>query len=237
MGGVIGAVSGKLILGTAALLFSVKVNQHYVIAAIDGDAPRSAISERLANRLGIATADTGELADRRDVLVWLSLDGGMFKVALPVAQHSLVDRADVRLGQDILTAHLLRLDFRHRTSRLVLRDSLAHETRKLTAIPIDLASDGTVLVAVRIAGGTMTHARVQFNFHVEASDAHAEEALAPIALLGTDNEKVFDIHDYHVDEAGRASKVFIDLLAFDKQVILLDLPHKKMWVSGLHAVT
>lgn len=232
MGGIIGAVSGKLVLGTAALLFSAKVDQRNVLAAIDGDAPTSAISERLADRLHVGMAGLGETSTRRDVRVWLGLDGGMFKVTLPVAEHSLVDRADLRLGQDILAAHFLRLDFHRRTSSLVLRDRLASETRALIAIPIDTAPDGTILVPVRMTDGTTTRARLQFNFHSETGSPHADEAQPPIAILGDNNAKVFEIHDYHVDDAGRASRVFIDLLAFDNQVVLLDLPHKRLWVSG-----
>lgn len=235
MGGVIGAVSGKLVLGTAALLFSAKVDQRNVVAVIDGDAPTSAISERLGERL--LGPHAPQEAGRREARAWLHLDGGMFKVTLPIVTHGIIDRADVLLGQDILAAHFLRLDFHHRVSQLVLPDRLKHETRNMTAIPIETAPDGTILVAVRMADGVTTRARLQFNFHIEAGDAHAEAALAPIALLGRDNTKVQDIDDYHVDNVGRASTVFIDLRTFDDQVILLDLPHKQLWVSGRRAVT
>jgi|GEM_PF-2356798 len=237
MGGIIGAVSGKLVLGTAALLFAAKVDQRTIVAAIDGDAPASAISERLADRLHVASSTADGSAPGRSARVWLGLDGGMFKVTLPVAANGVADRADLRIGQDILAAHFIRLDFRHRTSRLVLRDRLASETRALIAIPIDTAPDGTILVPVQMSDGTKARARLQFNFHVEANEAQTHEVQTPIAILGDGDVKVFDIDDYHVDGATRASKVFIDLLAFSDQVILLDLPHKRLWVSGRESRT
>ena len=46
-----------------------------------------------------------------------------------------------------------------------------------------------------------------------------------------------DIGRAYVDDVGRASTVFIDLRTFNDQVILLDLPHKQLWVSGRRAVT
>ena len=165
--------------------------------------------------------------------VWLGLDGGTFKVTLPVAANGLADRADLRIGQDILAAHFIRLDFRRRTSELVLRDRLASETRALIAIPIDTAPDGTILVPVQMSDGTRTRARLQFNFHVEKNEAQTGEAQTPIAILGEGDVKVFEIDDYHVDGATRVSKVFIDLLAFSDQVIILDLPHNRL--SGQRA--
>lgn len=230
MGGVIGAVSGKLVLGTAALLFSAKVDQRTVVAVIDGDAPTSAISERLAERLfgPHAPQDAG----RREARAWLHLDGGIFKVTLPIVTHGINDRADVLLGQDILTAHFLRLDFHHRVSQLVLPDRLKHETRAMTPIPIDMAPDGTILVPVRTSDGKTTRARLQFNFHDEMADGHDEKSGAPLAILGDDDVRVIDADDYHIDGAGRTSKFFIDLLTFRDRVILLDLPHHRLWISG-----
>jgi len=232
MGGIIGAVSGKLVLGTAALLFAAKVDQRSILAAIDGDAATSAISERLADRLHAASSTADGSASGRSARVWLGLDGGTFKVTLPVATNGVADRADLRIGQDILAAHFIRLDFRRRTSRLVLRDRLASETRALIAIPIDTAPDGTILVPVQMNDGTKAQARLQFNFHAEGNEAQTRQSQTPIAILGEGDGKVFEIDDYHVDDGARASKVFIDLLAFSNQVILLDLPHKRLWVSG-----
>lgn len=230
MGGVIGAVSGKLILGAAALLFSAKVDNRNVVAVIDGDAPTSAISEQFADRhlKRHFASDAGP----REARVWLHLDGGMFRIALPVATQPLVDRADVRLGQDILSSRYLRLDFRRRVSQLVLPDRLAAETRAMRAIPIDIAPDGTILLPVRIADGMTKFARLQFNFHIEAGDVRADDALTPIALLGLDKTTVLDIHDYHVEHAERSSEMFIDLLIFNNRAILLDLPHNQLWISG-----
>lgn len=232
MGGIVGGVVGKIVLGTTALLLSAKIDQRNVFAVIDGDAPTSAISERLADRLHVASPGSGTSATPRLARVWLALEGGIFKVTMPVAEHGLVDRADVRLGQDILAAHTIRLDFRHNTSRLILRDRLASETRAMIAIPIDTAPDGTILVPIRMHDGVSGQARLQFNFHVEAGDAHSESAGSPITILSEDDAKAFEVGDYHVDGAGRASTVFVDLLAFDDRVIVLDLTHKRLWVSG-----
>lgn len=231
MGGIIGAVSGKLVLGAVALLFSVKINEREVLAAIDGDAPTSAISVRLADRLHIAPSDPNGSAPAPTTRLWLRFNGGMFRVALPVV-NKLPGSADVRLGQDILAAHMLRLDFRHRTGGLVLRDRLVAETRNMTSITIDTASDGTVLLPVRMGDGTTARARLQFNFHDEMDDGNKEKSVLPIAILGDNDATVVEVNDYHVDGEGRASKVFIDLLTFQDRVILLDLRNRRLWVSS-----
>ncbi|MEN2712511.1 hypothetical protein ACQKOH_13625 [Sphingomonas sp. NPDC092331] len=232
MGGVIGAISGKFVIAAAGLLISASIEGRRLRAGIDPGSETSVVSPSIADQIdkGRRPHGPGGVLQRGRPMT-IALSGGTFPVdALAVAPSPLEPGTDFRIGRDIVEGHVFDLDFRSRRIRIVLPAEYGRATRWL--IPVDLAPgpDGSWIFPASI-GGKPVSATLRLS---DPRGARAGPSLspgaAPLAIgVGTTTLSVSDIVRTATADAGPV--VTLGLGAFAGRHILLDLPHRLLWID------
>ncbi len=207
MGGMIGATSGKFVLMAATLLFHGRVDNAPTTIAIVPGAPHSAIGTRLADRL--AHRDRVKIGIRAEYLY----------APIAAVESAPADGADLRIGQDILAAHPIEIDFPHHELRLLLPGEAARAERGMTAIPVTHQADGTMTVPLTLDAAPPTAAVLDL--------AHATAVTAPteasaVALGHSILKNAIVVH---------GASPTVGLSAFEDMRVIFDLGHDRIWVA------
>lgn len=208
MGGITGATSGKFVLMAATLLFHGRVDNARTTIAIVPGAPHSAISETLAKRV------------RQGAPVKIGIRAEYLRASITGVERDPGQGADVRIGQDILDANPIEIDFAHHQLRLLLAGDAKREERGMTPIPVTRETDGTVTVPLRIDDAAPTAALLDLlrPTGVVAPVASSKSvALGPVAL--------------NTAEVSVGANPSVGLGAFAKTRVIFDLGHGRIWVA------
>ncbi|SFO38561.1 hypothetical protein [Sphingomonas sp. OK281] len=207
MGGITGATSGKFVLMAATLLFHGRVDNARTTIAIVPGAPQSAIATTLADR--IAHRDRIKIGIRAEYLY----------APIAAIEPDPATGADVRIGQDVLDANPIEIDFPHRELRLLLAGEASRVERGMMAIPVTHQADGSMTVPLMVGSAPPMAAILDL--------AHATDVIAPtgagvVALGHTVLKNV-------VVTPGATPSV--GLAAFRDMRVVFDLGHDRIWVA------
>jgi hypothetical protein len=229
MGGVIGVVGNKFVLAAATLLLPATVNQHRVNSVFDPSYPTSELSARLAAEVHIGGSTRGADRPTRIGLGAEEFDAG----AIRVATHPLPTGIDLRLGRDVLADHIFALDMARDTIRLILKSEYRGATRKLTAIPLRPVEGARWGIAARLEG-------MPCELDLDLALPVALSLPSTLSSLGGNGDV-----DVNLDGVGlRVSpeligarpgtevKAVLGLRAFAGRRIVLDLPHRLLWIDS-----
>ena len=207
MGGITGATSGKFVLMAATLLFHGRVDNAHTLIAIVPGAPHSAIGATLVDRL--VHRDRVKIGIRAEYLY----------APIAAIEPDPAAGADLRIGQDILDANPIEIDFPHHELRLLLPGEAARAERGMTAIPVTHQADGSMTVPLTLDAAPPTAAVLDL--------AHATDVTAPIAAgavaLGHAVLKNAVII--------RGATPSVGLTAFKDMRVIFDLGHDRIWVA------
>lgn len=207
MGGITGATSGKFVLMAATLLFHGRVDNARTTIAIVPGAPQSAI----------ATTLVGRIAHRDRVKIGI---GGEYLYAqIAAVEPAPAAGADVRIGQDVLDANPIEIDFPHHELRLLLAGEASRIERGTTAIPVTHQADGSMTVPLMLGSAPPTAAILDL--------AHPTDVIAPtsadVVALGHAVLKNAVVT--------RGATPSIGLAAFRNMRVIFDLGHDRIWVA------
>ncbi len=208
MGGVTGATSGKFVLMAATLLLHGRVDNARTTIAIVPGAPHSAISETLAKRIG------------QGAPVKIGIRAEYLRASIPAIEPDLGQGADVRVGQDILDANPIEIDFPHHQVRLLLAGDAKRAERGMTAIPVMRQTDGTMTVPLKLDDAAPTAALLDL--------AHPAGVVAPIADAKTVALGSVVLNGANVSVGAAPS---VGLAAFAKARVIFDLGHDRIWIA------
>ena len=207
MGGITGATSGKFVLMAATLLFHGRVdNAHATIGLVPG-APHSAIATKFADR--IAHRDRVKIGIRAEYLY----------APIAAVETDPATGADVRIGQDVLDANPIEIDFPRHELRLLLPGEASRVERGMTAIPVTHQADGSMTVPLTIGSAPPMAAILDL---AHATDVVAATGAGPVAL----GHAV--VKDAIVSRGAMPS---VGLAAFKTMRVILDLGHDRIWVA------
>lgn len=209
MGGITGATSGKFVLMAATLLFHGRVdNAHATIGLVPG-APHSAIATKFADR--IAHRDRVKIGIRAEY----------FYAPIAAAETDPATGADVRIGQDVLDANPVEIDFPRHELRLLLPSEASRVERGMTAIPVTHQANGSMTIPLTIGSAPPTAAILDLAHSTDVAAAAATGA-GPVAL----GRAV--VKDAIVTQGATPS---VGLAAFKTMRVILDLGHDRIWVA------
>lgn len=207
MGGVTGATSGKFVLMAATLLFHGRVDNARTTIALVPGAPHSAISTTLAQRM------TGKTR------VKIGIRAEYLYASIATVEPDPAPGAELRIGQDILDANPIEIDFAHHELRLLLPDEASQAERQMRAIPVTHQADGRMTVPLMLDDAPPTAAVLDL--------LHATDVTAPTAA------KVVAIGRSPLKDAvvTRGATPSVGLTAFKDMRVIFDLGHDRIWVA------
>ena len=208
MDGITGATSGKFILMAATLLFHGRVDNARSTIAIVPGAPHSAISETLAKRV------------RQGAPVKIGIRGEYLRASIAGVEHDPGQGADVRIGQDILDANPIEIDFAHHQLRLLLAGDAKRAEHGMTAISVSRQPDGTMTVPLKLDDAAPIVAVLNL---ASATGIVAANASAKSVALWSVVLKTADV------SGGTAPSV--GLGTFAKTRVIFDFGHDRIWVA------
>ena len=221
MGIVVGATSGKFVMVAALLLFQVRVDGDPVPAAIAPAAPVSTLGARLAQRL--------HAHGRPGARVKIGIRGDYFYASVDAIDHDPSPAADLVIGQDILAAHPIAIDFRRHELATLLPGQVRARQRHDRAIMLRPDGAGHWRVALAMPDGSDI-------------DAMLDLGSAAAIQLGTDARDAMPADGVTVTLGGvtlagvtvrrtGGDTTTVGLGAFAGQRIILDLAHDRIWVE------
>ena len=208
MGGITGATSGKFVLMAATLLVHGRVDNARTTIAIVPGASHSAIGATLAGR--IVRLDRVKIGIRAEYLY----------APIAAVEPDPAAGADLRIGQDILDANPIEIDFPHHELRLLLPGEAARAERGMTAIPVTHRADGTPTIPLRLDGAAPVAATLDL---AHATQVTATDTAAAAVAVGGVPLKSVQIR------AGPAASV--GLAAFAHARVIFDLGHDRIWLA------
>ena len=207
MGGITGATSGKFVLMAATLLFHGRVDNARTTIGIVPGAPHSAIGATLANR--ITHRDRVKIGIRAEYLY----------APVTAVEPDPAAGADIRIGQDILDANPIEIDFPHHELRLLLAGEAPRVERGMTEVPVTHQADGTMTVPLTLDAAPPTAAVLDL--------AHATDVTAPTAASAVAPGRSV-LKDVVVTPGATLS---VGLAAFKRMRVIFDLGHDRIWVG------
>lgn len=207
MGGITGATSGKFVLMAATLLFHGRVDNARTLVAIVPGAPRSAIGATLADRIV-----------HRD-RVKIGIRAAYLYAPIAAVEPAPAPGADLRIGQDILDANPIEIDFRHHELRLLLPDEASRAERGMRAIPVTHQADGMMTVPLTLDTAPPTPAILDL---AHATDVTAPTNATAVALGRSALENAVVV---------RGGTPSIGLAAFKDMRVIFDLGHDRIWIA------
>lgn len=237
MGGVIGAVSGKFVLAATGLLMSATVERQKVRVWIDPASEVSQVSERVAARI----EKVDQSGTRGDVLKLghpVKIGIGAKNIAvdrLAVADKPLGNGVDMVIGRDILENHRFELNFRSSRISIIPSFDYKNATRSMTPVALVPGPDGTWRFSATIVGSAPATAVLQLA-SPHAVTFNRLPVPAPSAGAGPVNIGIggtmLSISDVAlVPSPGPESVIRVGLKAFVGRRIILDLPHRTLWID------
>lgn len=213
MPGPIGATSGKFVLMGAALLLHGRVNGSDVRVAIMPGTPTSAISAALADRLAKRHGEAG---------LTIHLRAESFRAKIATVEPELGADADIRIGQDVLSANPIDVDFAHHQVRPLSQSEARRIERNSRPIVIRHEADGTLSVDVEADGAPAQPAQLDLSstLGLTTPDAQSETRLR---VGGVDLPSV---------STTPGSKAVVGLYAFRHVRVIFDLDHDRLWVRS-----
>ncbi len=208
MGGITGATSGKFVLMAATLLFHGRVDNARTLIAIMPGAPHSAIGATLADR--IVHRDRVKIGIRAEYLY----------APIAAVEPDPAAGAELRIGQDILDANPIEIDFPHHELRLLLPGEAARAERGMTAIPVTHQADGSMTVPLTLDAAPPTAAVLDL---AHATDVTAPNAASAVALGHAALKNAVMI---------RGATPSVGLTAFKDMRVIFDLGHDRIWVAS-----
>ncbi len=207
MGGIIGATSGKFVMMAATLLFHGRVDNARATIAIMPGVPHSALATKLAERI----------AHRNRVKIGIRAE--YLHAPIAAIEPEPATGADVRIGQDILDANPIEIDFTNHELRLLLAGEASRVERGMIAIPITHQADGSMTVPLAIGSAPPTAAILDL--------ARPTDVIAPtsadVAALGH-----VVLKNAVVTQGATPS---VGLAAFRNMRVIFDLGHDRIWVA------
>lgn len=207
MGGITGATSGKFVLMAATLLFHGRVDNARTLIAIVPGAPHSAIGATLAGR--IVHRDRVKIGIRAEYLY----------APIAAVEPDPAAGADLRIGQDILDANPIEIDFPQHELRLLLPGEAARAERGMTAIPVTHQADGSMTVPLTLDAAPPTAAVLDL---AHATDVAAPTAASAVALGHAVLKNAVISH---------GATPSVGLTAFKDMRVIFDLGHDRIWVA------
>lgn len=241
MGGATLAISNKFILLGAALILPARIGHHPVKAVIDPAAPVSMISPVLANRLHLASPSTASESPVPLILrhpLNIGIGAEEFELgALSVGKTPSSQKRDFLIGKDILAAHIWDIDFARGKLRLVPPSEYRSETRHLHPIEI-MQDEGAWYMPARV--GASKEVRALLNLGDRAALQIDPSFIASHPANFAKNPLSVQSGDANIGSFRAIIPavwkfrypVAIGLDAFTGTRMLIDFPHKKIWVSG-----
>ena len=207
MGGITGATSGKFVLMAATLLLHGRVDNARTTIAIVPGVPHSALATKLAER--IAHRNRVKIGIRAEYLY----------APIAAIEPEPATGADVRIGEDILDANPIEIDFTHHELRLLLAGEASRVERKMIAIPVTHRADGSMTVPLKLGSAPPTAAILDL--------AHPVDVTAPtsagVVALGQVVLKNAVVAQGETPSVG--------LAAFRNMRVIFDLGHDRIWVA------
>ncbi|MDP1027928.1 hypothetical protein Q5H91_11945 [Sphingomonas sp. KR1UV-12] len=206
MAGVIGATSGKFVLAGALLLLKGGVDGQPARIAIAPGAPTSAVG----------TGVDAHGGDERTI----HLRAESFRARIAAVEPQPAADAQLRIGQDVLAAHPIAIDFARRTLELLLPGEARAFERDATPIAVGHAADGSLSVEITQAGQPPQRALLDLG---SASGITASR-LAPDASVTVGGVALpgADVAD--------GPRPVVGLYAFRRSRVVFDLGHDRIWV-------
>ncbi len=208
MGGMIGATSGKFVLMAATLLFHGRVDNAPTTIAIVPGAPSSAIGEAIAKRV------------RQGAPVKIGVRGEYLRASIAAVEPDPGQGADLRIGQDILDANPIEIDFAHHALRLLLAGEATRVERGMTAIPVTHRADGMLTIPLQLDDAAQINAVLDLG---HATSVTAPDMTAKTVSIGSVKLKSVQI------APGAAPSV--GLAAFAQARVIFDLGHDRIWLA------
>ena len=142
------------------------------------------------------------------------------RASIAGVEHDPGQGADVRIGQDILDANPIEIDFTHHQLRLLLAGDAKRAEQGMTAISVTRRPDGTMTVPLKLDDAAPIAAVLDL--------ANPTGLVAPIAsaktvTLGSVALKTADVSGGTVPLVG--------LGAFAKTRVIFDFGHDRIWVA------
>jgi hypothetical protein len=240
MGGVIGAVSGKFILAATGLLISATVDRHKVNALIDPAAEISQVSGQIADKIDKTTmshAPGSMLKRRRPITIGIRAE--TFELdALPVSSTTLPNGIDLVIGRDVLERHVFDLNFRSKQLRVILPYEYKDFTRHMTSVALSNGTAGAWNFSAAVAGGPSKPVSLKLAsphaatfYRTPCSDQSPTLSSGPVTIGVGPTVLYVDEVTSEASESC-APVLAIGLSAFVGRHIVLDLPHRRLWIDN-----
>lgn len=212
MPGVIGGNSGTFILAATTLLLHGWIDNDKARIAIVPGAPTSAMTEALADRL--------HASGKPDMKVELRAES--FRIPLAPVEPAPAGDADLRIGQDLLAAHPIEIDFPHHGVRPLSASEARHAEHGFSPIVLTHAPDGTLSVAVSANGSAPIAATLDLSSVAGvAAPGFSADSVVTLGAVAMRELKVAD-----------APRPVVGLYAFRHMRVIFDLAHDRIWVRG-----
>jgi len=209
MGGVIGALSPKIVLVAGTLLLASRVGTHRTPATIDPSRPITTVGTTLAQEIGLDRA-----SDSRPRFV--DIDHSTIRVPRLAIDGTM--EPPLAIGADVLREVALLVDLKAMRLQILNGSELGRAIRGREAVSASLAADGCVTVAATSVDGRP--------IKVAFTGAPASTGRIPI-LIGAMRLDAASLPEGRC----RGSDVAVDWPAFAGKSILLDLGHGRLWIS------
>lgn len=210
MGGVIGATSGKFLLAGVTLLLPGRIDDVPARIAIVPGAPVSAITADLVDRLRVG----GGTAD-----VTIHLRAESFRASIMAVYPQPAAGADLRIGQDVLAATPIVIDFAHRRLQPLSVAQAQRFEDRARPIVIRRDADGTRSVDLVIDGHAPV--RAQLDLSVPATTAPGGGGAVRVGGVVLPGVGVTP-----------GPRPVVGLYAFAQVRVLFDLVHDRIWVGS-----
>jgi len=235
MGGVVGAISSKLVLTAAAMLITANIDRHKISGALDWNTPNSSIicGTNARSHLKHICANTDRVNAQK---VLVGFTGAEFGAELPVATEAKVPGAEVVFGRDALSEHVFELDFHRKNARLIARSEFRRAVRQLDPVNLMVLDDGKIGCTIRIGNAATENAVIDLtglpSTFASGAVAQLNPSMTRTAVIGDGPAQVI-IPISSTPTADMTSQTTIGVDAFAGRRVVLDLSHMKIWVSRI----
>lgn len=236
MGAAWGIVSGKFVITAAGLLIASRIDQTRLQALVDPHVASSAVTRSFAEQRHLAGPGAAQTATRHPLSIGIGAEE-FDQPNLVIADHLPVPGADMVIGRDILSAHVISLDVDRRDLSLLDKGEIERLPHRFTAVPMTMNDEGQLRVTIAINGLRAEAAlclsqadplEIGTSFWQSSPPARGEAAHITVGRAGLD-----DIAWPGKNVA--SDRVTLGLDAFKGRTIVLDLPHGRLWISTTSA--